>query len=44
MPTTVPTEIQELFDASFDLNTAFGIATLVIIFGITAWKYVRGLS
>lgn len=44
MPTTVPSEVQELLDNGLLLIGAIGTATLVVILGISAWKYVRGVA
>lgn len=44
MPTTVPTDVQTLLDNGQLLIGAIGVATLVVILTVSAWKYVRGVS
>lgn len=44
MPTGIPTQLQTQFDNLELMIAALGIATLIVIYLITSWKYGRGLS
>lgn len=44
MPTTVPASLETLLDNASLLIGAVGLATLVVIGTISAWKYVRGVT
>lgn len=44
MPTTVPAEVQTMLDNGLLLIGALGLATLVVIIGISVWKYARGVA